>query len=267
MLIVLPPSEGKHRPVRGKPLDPGGLTAADVLTSPRTQVRDALVELCQGPADEALTALRLPPTMVEHVAENAALPQAATAPAGSVYTGVLYRALDLGSLSGTELRRANARVLVMSALFGVVGLRDRIPAYRLSGSVRLPSVGPVARFWREPLAQVIPALARGRLIVDLRSAPYHAMWQPTSDDDVVTVKVWQQTCGGDRIAVSHHNKATKGLLARILATTSPAPRDAADAAAVLAGHGWQVLVNDTGPVPQLDVLLTDAAVELCRVPG
>ena len=38
---------------------------------------------------------------------------------------------------------------VTSALFGLVRPGDRIPAYRLSGDVSLPGLGPVAGVWRQ----------------------------------------------------------------------------------------------------------------------
>lgn len=211
------------------------------LLEPRTAVADRLVELCNGSVVEARKALGIPPTLDDLVALNSTLRTSPTAKAAEIYSGVLYSALDLPSLRGAQLRRANRRIAIVSALFGLVRPTDRIPPYRLSAGVNLPGVGPLTRFWRQPLGEALESAQPG-LIIDMRSSPYAAMWSPTAHPTVatVTVKVWQRTGKGQRIAVSHHNKATKGSLARILATDAAIPRSASAVAEVAAAAGWDV---------------------------
>ena len=98
MLILLPPSEGKAAPRRGKPLD---LPTLDFpgLTAARERVLDALVELCEGDPDVAAKTLGLGSTQVDLVDLNRSLRTAPTARADQVYTGVLYDALDVATLS------------------------------------------------------------------------------------------------------------------------------------------------------------------------
>ncbi len=60
-------------------------------------------------------------------------------PAIERYTGVLYDALDIGSLRGSAATRARTRLAVGSALFGLVRADDPVPAYRLSASSKLPA--------------------------------------------------------------------------------------------------------------------------------
>jgi hypothetical protein len=167
---------------------------------------------------------------------------------------VLYAALGLQNLRGTELRRANSRLIVFSALFGIVRPNDRIPAYRLSGGTNLPPIGALTRFWRPNLAPVIAGAAGGRLIVDLRSAPYAQMWSPAEHPGApcVSIKVWHRTGAGQRQAVSHHNKATKGALARLLATASDAPGSADEVVDLARTGGWDV-ETDPGSPGQLAV--------------
>lgn len=240
MLILLPPSEGKNRPTRGKPLDLAGLADETLLPARRT-VLQQLVAVCSGPVAEARQTLGIPATMDDLVETNSNLWSSPTAKAADIYSGVLYSALDLPSLQGVSLRRANRRIAIMSALFGLVRPTDRIPPYRLSAGVNLPGAGALARFWRQPLTEALES-ARPGLIIDMRSSPYAAMWSPTADTAVavVTVKVWQRTAKGQRIAVSHHNKATKGSLARVLATAAATPRSASAVAEVAAAAGWDV---------------------------
>jgi cytoplasmic iron level regulating protein YaaA (DUF328/UPF0246 family) len=234
VLILLPPSESKWAPPRGKPLDLAGLSAPD-LTELRGRLFTALVHLCRTDPAGAIEALGLGPTQFDLVVQNADLRQAPAAPARNIYTGVLYDALDLPSLAGQELRRANRRIAIVSALFGLLRPTDRIPAYRLSGGSRVPGVGPLPGYWRE----AVSALVAGHkgLVVDMLSSPYASM--VALPRTAVTVKVWQDGPGGQRTAVSHFNKATKGEVARVLATVPEDLRTPGGALDVVRACRWR----------------------------
>jgi cytoplasmic iron level regulating protein YaaA (DUF328/UPF0246 family) len=256
VLILLPPSEGKTAPRRGKPLDLGGLSAPS-LTPAREQVLDALVALCAGDPVEAAAVLEVPKTQLELVSLNAALRDAPTARADAVYAGVLYDALGLATLSAGARRRATARVRVTSSLFGLVAPTDRIPAYRLSGDAVLPGLGSVAGVWREALGPAMEELVGDGLLVDLRSGMYAAFWRPTGLSRVATVRVLHEV-KGRRQVVSHFNKATKGRIVRALLEDGANPRSPARLAEALRDLGWFVEVAQ-GPrgAVQLDVVVTD----------
>ena len=95
MLFLLPPSEGKAQPVKGRPLD--------------------LVRL----SFPALTAER------ERLL-TPALREAPALPARDIYTGVLYAALDLPTLPASMQRR----FVIISAQYGAVRPGDRIATYK-----------------------------------------------------------------------------------------------------------------------------------------
>lgn len=217
VLILLPPSEGKTAPVRGAALDLSALSAAG-LTGTREAVLDALVAASARP--DALEVLGVGAGVADEVARNTGLRAAPTAPAGHVYTGVLYAAAGLDRLTPAARRRAAAAVRVVSGLWGLVGPEDPIPAYRLSMGVDLPGVGPLAAAWREPLrAELDPRALAGDLVVDCRSATYLAAWRPprAALASWVQVRVLREVAGR-RSVVSHHAKHTRGVLTRHLVT-------------------------------------------------
>ncbi|KQW44008.1 hypothetical protein ASC77_21695 [Nocardioides sp. Root1257] len=251
MLILLPPSEGKSAPRRGKPLDLAALDFA-ALTEPRERILDALVGLCEGDPDVAAKTLGIGSTQLDLVALNRSLRTSATARADQVYSGVLYDALDVATLSTAARRRATARLAVTSSLFGLVRPSDRIPAYRLSGDASLPGLGPVAGVWREHLGAVATAAVGRGLLVDLRSGMYGAFWKPTPDVKVATVRVLHEH-QGQRKVVSHFNKATKGRIVRALLESGADPRTPAKLADALRDLGWTVEV-DGG---RLDVVVSE----------
>jgi cytoplasmic iron level regulating protein YaaA (DUF328/UPF0246 family) len=239
VLILLPPSEGKNAPRRGKALDLAGLSVPE-LGPARMQVLDALVELCSGDPDAAARTLDVPKTQPGLVTLNAQLRTAPTARADLVYAGVLYDALDARSLSTAARRRATSRVLVTSSLFGLVGPADRIPAYRLSGDAVLPGLGSVAGHWRAALGTVAAGVVGTDLLVDLRSSMYAAFWRPPSAlaRHVAAVRVLHDVAGRRQV-VSHFNKATKGRLVRALLESGANPRTPKRLAEALRGPGLE----------------------------
>jgi cytoplasmic iron level regulating protein YaaA (DUF328/UPF0246 family) len=255
VLILLPPSEGKTAPRRGRPLD----LESGPLAAPRRAVIDALVTLCRGPDDVAMTVLGLTPGQMDEVRRNARLYEAPTSPAERVYTGVLYDALDLGSLDGTAHRRALAWLAVVSSAYGLVRPGERIAPYRLAGGVTLPGLGGVAAHWREHLDPAVRQAAGQRLIVDLRSSTYAAFWRPHGDlaARVVSVRVLHEA-SGRRSVVSHLNKATKGRLVRSLLQSGRPARTPAALVTLLRDLGWRV---EPGPSTRagtsLDVVVSD----------
>jgi hypothetical protein len=231
--VLLPPSETKAPGGEGPALRLDALSHP-ALTPLRAALCDDLVALA-GDAPAARVALGLSPRQDAELGRNAALWTAPTAPALHRYTGVLYDALDARSLRGPGAVRARARLAVGSALFGLVGATDPIPAYRLSAGSALPGRGTLAAAWRPLLEPVLAAVAAEHLVVDLRSGSYAALARVPG---AVTVDVLAEHPDGRRTTISHSNKAHKGRLARLLATTRADPGDAAAVAALVrrAGH-------------------------------
>lgn len=258
MLVLLPPSEGKATPGQGAPVAVGGLSSPG-LREARERVLAELVELCRGDEGKALEVLGLGPTQGGEVGKNAGLREAPAAPAGEVYTGVLYDALGLATLDADSRGRAGSSLLVFSGLWGAVRVGDAIPSYRCPIGVRLPGLGALGTFWRGAMAGVLPEAAGDALVLDLRSSAYAAMWRPKGAlaQRTVGVRVLQvrMVNGAEqRTVVSHFNKATKGRLVRALLETAADPRDVAELAACWRDLGFTVENAGAG---RLDVLVHD----------
>ena len=235
MIVLLPPSETKLAGGDGPPLRLKSLSFPE-LTPLRAELLDELVELA---ADRPACrhALGLSASQDIEIDRNAELRSAPTLPAIDRYTGVLYDALDVGSLRGAAAARARARLAVGSALFGLLRADDPVPAYRLSATSKLPGQPTLAARWRPLLEPVLTRLAADQLVVDLRSGSYASLGRLP---DAVAVDVVAERADGRRSVVTHFNKAHKGRLARILATTRAEPADAAAVAAVARRAGMRV---------------------------
>lgn len=240
MLIILPPSETKASGGSFPPLDFDSLRFPE-LTDIR---RDIAADLQALSVDETLAALGLSEKLRDEAAANQQVLSSATMPAIERYTGVLYDALQAGSLDDA----ARARLAVGSAFFGVVGAQDLIPHYRLSGGSKLPrrdgsphrdgSLPTMKARWGKHLTQALEQV--DELVVDLRSGTYQTLG-PLKD--AVTVRVEHVRPDGSRKVVSHFNKHYKGLLARELALSSQDANTAEEVAHIAAEAGLEVEVG------------------------
>lgn len=255
MLILLPPSEGKTAARRGAPLQPDTLSFAE-LRGAREQLLNATVAAASSPRAQEI--FKVSGGVLDEVRANAALREAPTAPAWATYTGVLYDAFGYARLDAASKRRAGRRVVVFSALFGALRLGDRIPAYRLSGSVALPQIGSVSGFWGERLTSVLNPIARG-LVIDCRSSAYAAMWRRP---DAIGVRVFREQ-DGNRKVVTHMAKHSRGLIARALSETADEPRTITELAALLSDYFASTPVHTaTGARVTISIEHTDSTIDV-----
>jgi cytoplasmic iron level regulating protein YaaA (DUF328/UPF0246 family) len=209
MLVLLPPSETKRDGGEGAPL------ALDALSHPalrtrRAELVDGLIELSADPS-AAMRALKLGPRGAAEVERNRRLLETPTMAALDRYTGVLYDALDFVSLDAASRAFAADSVMVHSALFGLVGALDPIPAYRLSHDSRIPGIR-LRSHWSASLTELLDA--RSGVIVDLRSEGYAELGPLPSRHDAVFVRVVSVGADGRRRALNHFNKQAKGRFTR-----------------------------------------------------
>jgi cytoplasmic iron level regulating protein YaaA (DUF328/UPF0246 family) len=185
MLILLPPSEKKK-----------------AATSPE---KFNLSSLAFAPELSALRAI----TTAEYDSSQ-------TSPAIEIYDGVLYQGLGWNSLSATQKKRANSRVLIVSALFGLVKPLDQIFQYKLKIDSKL---------WREAIATVSEKFTK-ELVIDCRSSTYKSVWA-LNPENTVEVRVFKVS-GTERIVITHMSKKYRGELTRHLLVQPSDPTTPAD---------------------------------------
>jgi hypothetical protein len=209
MLMLLPPSETKR--------DGGDLTPLDLETLRFPELlltRRHIVERVRSLAeDEAATvrALKLGPRQLAEVERNRRIGSSLTTAALDRYTGVLYDALDFGSLTEQQRAFAHRHVVVHSALLGPVAALDCIPAYRLSFDSRVPGLA-LKKLWAPGVSAVLSA--QPGLVLDLRSEGYVGLGPAPRRSDSVFLRVVTRDSSGTRRALNHFNKKAKGAFAR-----------------------------------------------------
>jgi uncharacterized protein len=221
VLVLLPPSETKRPGGRRTPLRLDRLALPE-LTPQRESVIDALIALSTDPI-EAARVLKLGARQLENIGANASLRTGPTLPAIDRYTGVVYDALDAGSLDPAARRWLGRHVLMHAAAFGPVGALDRIPTYRLGATAALPGLPPLRRVWADAVSTALLARAES-FVLDLRSEAYVALGPVPDAVPSAYVRVVSADADGTVRALNHLNKASKGALVRTLARTRPTIR-------------------------------------------
>ena len=246
MLLLLPPSETKRDGgADDSRLDLGALRFPE-LTAQRTAAIAALGRLSRG-VDASRTALGLGPTQRFEIDRNRSLRSSPVMPALERYTGVLYDGLDVGALSVGERSFAARHVVVHSALFGLLGADDPIPAYRLSHDSRLPGLS-LRKHWATPVSDALTT-ATG-LVLDLRSEAYAALGPAPAGS--LYLRVVSENPAGRRVALSHFNKKGKGEFVRAVIASGQAHETAGSLLEWAAATGIRL---EPGAAGELDLVL------------
>lgn len=185
MLILLPPSEKKKAATSQKKFELSSLVFASELNHARSK------------------------TTANHDLSK-------TSSAFEIYDGVLYQGLNWKTLTAAEQKRANTKVLIVSALFGLVRPLDQIFSYKEKIDSKL---------WRDSIAEVSEKFV-DELVIDCRSSTYKGVWT-VNPEKTVDVRVFKVT-GAERSVITHMSKKYRGELTGHLLKQASDPITPAD---------------------------------------
>ena len=256
-MILLPPSEGKTDGTNKKVLNLEKLSFLQ-LTSKRVELLAAVIAMAKGPTAKTRLILSISAKQDFEILRDQQLLTAPTGTAWSVYTGVLYDAIGIATLSPTAKAKFEKDNFVVSALFGLISASDVIPAYRLSGDTVVPKIGTLGKFWGNEITNALSG--SNDFVIDLRSGNYLKLGvTPTSiADQVVVPRIMQHMPKGAPKVVSHSNKASKGRIVRALAESPKSISSVDELAKIVAKVSRDVQVikpKKTGLPWGLDVIV------------
>jgi cytoplasmic iron level regulating protein YaaA (DUF328/UPF0246 family) len=230
-LLLLPPSEGKAADGSGPKVDLSTLSFPE-LAKQRQAVHSALIKAMKG--DEASRSKLLGvkgAALAGATRANRSILTSATMPAIERYTGVLYDALDVASLSTRDRKRLNAQVVIFSGLWGALQPNDLVPDYKLKMGATLPPLSKLSSWWRDSLTTALIPTVRSSVVWNLLPKEHDSAWDPfaktvaTTDQPsaVFSVKFLDEgpKQKGERTftTVNHWNKLLKGALVRYVLET------------------------------------------------
>ncbi|MEJ6493541.1 MAG: peroxide stress protein YaaA [Actinomycetes bacterium] len=237
----MPPSEGKTDGISKKPLNLKKLSFPQ-LTPQREVLLAAVVAMANGPVAKTRSILSISAKQDFEILRDQQLVTAATGPAWSVYTGVLYDAIGIASLSTTAKAKFEKENFVVSALFGLISAADLIPAYRLSGDTVVPKIGTLGKYWGNSITNALGD--RSDFLIDLRSGNYLKLGATPAAlaDQVVVPRIMQHMPKGAPKVVSHSNKASKGRIVRALAESQKSVSSVEELANIVAKVSREVQI-------------------------
>jgi cytoplasmic iron level regulating protein YaaA (DUF328/UPF0246 family) len=140
-------------------------------------------------------------------------------PAALAFNGDVYEGLDANTLSTADLVWAQAHVVILSGLYGVLRPLDRLQPYRLEMGTALanPHGKDLYAFWGDTVAQHLnERLAQDKMpiVVNLASQEYaRAALRPALQARVVDCQ-FEDWKGGQYKIISFFAKRARGLMAR-----------------------------------------------------
>ena len=158
-------------------------------------------------------------------------------PAISVYSGVLYQALDWPSLSASAKKRASLSVVIISAKYGAITPDTRIETYKEKINNKA---------MQAPVATVLDAITTD-LIIDCRSSTYQTVWRAPYAK-TVEIEVFTRVNGMKKV-ITHMSKKTRGEVVREILTASKKPQRPQDVQDLIA-HRFECELlqsSETGP--------------------
>lgn len=141
-------------------------------------------------------------------------------PAGYLFTGEVYRGLDIQSLSGKEIEIAQDRLRILSGMYGLLRPLDLIYPYRLEMGTSLQvneKTKNLYAFWGQKLTkQLQKETAKDELIVNLASNEYAKAIQWKDIKRPVITPNFKEFKNGEYKMVMVFAKHARGAMARHL---------------------------------------------------
>ncbi len=212
MVLFVPPSLGQGSSARA--LNTVGSFDGD-LAGPREIVRQSLSTLLSAPRAHLEKQFAARGELLDRaVAANRAVVEQ-TAPRTAAwrrFDGVVWTHLEPATLTSSQ----RSRLLIPSALYGVVRASDPVCEYRLGFTSSLAPIGTLSSFWRSELRATLQSSLAGCTVVDLLPNEHALAIDFGAFADVARMRRVQFISFDGERSVGHDAKAAKGRVARTL---------------------------------------------------
>lgn len=139
-------------------------------------------------------------------------------PAIYSYTGMVYMGLDIETMPAESLPYLQARVRILSALYGIIRPLDTIHPYRLDFKTTLTSEQTLYEFWQPHITPTLnEQLGPEKLLLNLASNEYSKLVQKKQlDGQIIDVAFKEKKEDGKLRTIGVYAKKARGLMARFV---------------------------------------------------
>lgn len=134
------------------------------------------------------------------------------------YTGDVYKNIDSHNFSSSELKFAQGHLRIISALYGVLSPLDKIKAYRLEMSNKLPDIAPTGMhvFWKEGITKQLNIELnnhKNKFLINISSNEYSASIDNNQLNAPIITMHFREKRNGELKNIALNAKRARGMLA------------------------------------------------------
>lgn len=141
-------------------------------------------------------------------------------PAAFIFTGEVYKGLDIASLSAESLANAQNQIRILSGLYGLLKPLDLIYPYRLEMGTSwqiTPKTKNLYQFWGNKIANALHAeLDENEVIINLASNEYFKAIPKNSIKNKIVTPIFKEFKAGKYSIVMMYAKHARGAMARYI---------------------------------------------------
>jgi cytoplasmic iron level regulating protein YaaA (DUF328/UPF0246 family) len=141
-------------------------------------------------------------------------------PAAFLFTGEVYKGLDVESLSAKELEKAQQNLRILSGMYGLLKPMDLIYPYRLEMGTRWEikeGITNLYQYWGDKLTKsLLKETQKGEAIINLASGEYNKAIQWKKIKNPVVTPVFKEFKNGEYKVVMIFAKHARGAMARYI---------------------------------------------------
>lgn len=141
-------------------------------------------------------------------------------PAISVFTGEVYRGLDVHSFSKEDLLYANEHLRILSGLYGILKPLDLMYPYRLEMGTKweiTPKVKNLYTFWDMKINKLLSTeMKKEEVIINLASTEYFKALQPKKLKNKTITPIFKDFKNGDYKVIMMYAKNARGQMANFI---------------------------------------------------
>lgn len=135
------------------------------------------------------------------------------------FNGDTYTGLDIKSFSEKEIKAAQAKLRILSGLYGILRPLDMIQPYRLEMGTRLKfaSFKNLYEYWTEDVTELLnQEIKKNEIIVNCASKEYFEVVKTAELKGTLITPIFKENKNGELKIISFNAKKARGMMAKFI---------------------------------------------------
>ncbi|MBM4211014.1 MAG: YaaA family protein [Gammaproteobacteria bacterium] len=133
------------------------------------------------------------------------------------YQGDVYQFMDPKNWDDKALESAKNRLLIVSAMYGILRANTQIAAYRLEMINHIGEVGSLVKYWSEEVTSYMNGVVQGDIVLNLASKAYsEVVDRKKFKSQIVDVDFLEESPDGRLRTIAVNAKRARGLMVKAI---------------------------------------------------